>query len=53
MYVPFSQSASQKPIVVALNFGDGWQTIDVSSKYGLPEKLKVVIASVESQYIEG
>lgn len=48
-----SQSASKKPIVVALNFGEGWQTVDVSSKFGLPEKLKVVVASIESQYVEG
>lgn len=49
----FSQSASKKPIVVALNFGEAWQTIDLSSKFGLPEKLKVVEASIESQYTEG
>lgn len=48
-----SQSTSQKPILVALNFGEAWQTIDLSSKFGLPQKLKVVVASIESQYSEG
>lgn len=45
-------STSQKPIVVALNFGDKWQTIDLSSEYGLSDKMKVVVASIESQYNE-
>lgn len=49
----FRQSGSNKPVVVALNFGENWQTIDLSSKYGLPEKLLVVAASIESQYVEG
>lgn len=48
-----SHSKSRKPIVIALNFGENWQTIDLSSKYGLPKKLNVVVASIESQYAEG
>lgn len=48
-----SQSGSLKPIVVVLNLGKTWQTINLSAKYGLPESLKVVVASIESQYVEG
>ena len=54
MYFSFySQSGPHKPIVVALNFGKTWQTINVSAKYNLPDALKVVVASIESQYTEG
>lgn len=48
-----SQSESRNPIVVALNFGDKWQTIDLSSEYGVSSQMKVVTASIESQYTEG
>lgn len=48
-----SQSTQFKKLIVALNFGKTWQTINVSAKYGVPDILKVVAASIESQYKEG
>lgn len=51
--IRFRQSDSNKPIIVALNFGESWQTIDLTSKYDISQKMKVVVASVESQYVEG
>lgn len=53
VFIYSSQSKSRKPIVVALNFGENWQTIDLSTRYGLPKKLKIVVASIESQYNQG
>lgn len=48
-----SQSTHLKQLIVALNFGKSWETINVSAKYGVPDLLKVVVASIESQYTEG
>lgn len=53
IYTYKRQSRLLKPIVVAMSFGNRWQTIDLSSKYDLPKRLKVIVASIESQYMEG
>lgn len=53
IYTYKRQKRSLKPIVVAMSFGNRWQTIDLSSKYDLPKRLKVIVASIESQYMEG
>ncbi|XP_031619924.1 maltase A1-like, partial [Contarinia nasturtii] len=53
IYTYKRQNDSLKPIIVALNFGNSWTTIDVSARYGVSESLKVVTASIESQYEEG
>lgn len=53
LFVFYSQSGSLKPIIAVLNMGKSWQTIDVSAKYGVAEQLKVLVASIESQYVEG
>lgn len=53
-YLCFIRENTQlKQLIVALNFGKGWQTIDVSTRYNVPDLLKVVVTSIESQYKEG
>lgn len=49
----FSQSDGSKPILVVLNLSKDWKTIDLTSEYDVPEKLKVVTASIQSQYKDG
>lgn len=52
-FVSNSQSENGQPIVVVLNLGQTWRTIDLTSKFDVTDRLKVVVASIESQYSEG
>lgn len=39
--------------MVALNVGKRWRVVNISKRFGLPEKLRVVVSSIQSQYNEG
>lgn len=41
-----------KHIWVVLNIGDKWQTVNLTASYYIPNRLKVIVASIESQYRE-
>lgn len=47
------ENIQRKALIIVLNFGKAWQTVDVSSRYNVPDQLKVLVASVETQYQEG
>lgn len=49
----FRQAPNSRPYVVVLNLGKEWKTIDVKTKFNVPKQLKVVTASIQSQYSEG
>lgn len=51
-YTINSYRKGDKHIWVVLNVGDKWQTIDLTASYYIPDRLKVIIASIESQYRE-
>lgn len=48
-----SQAPTSQPYVIVLNLGKEWKTVDVRTKFNVPQQLKVVTASIQSQYSEG
>lgn len=45
--------AKNSTYAVAMNLGKQWRTINISKHFNWPEKLRVVLASIESQYQYG
>lgn len=47
------QAPAARPYVVVLNLGKEWKTVDVKARFNVTQQLRVVTASIQSQYSEG